>query len=86
MTKAHSSVWASQVDPAIREYIDAKISEEIKPFRDDIEGLRGALLALRETANFNSGNLIGRLNNMEELLSMSASRVAKLRTLANEET
>ena len=85
MTNAHSSVWASQIDPNLREYIDARISEEIKPFRDDIEGLRGALLALRETANFNSGNLIGRLNNMEELLSLSSSRIAQLRTLANKE-
>lgn len=81
----HSRHWASQVDATTREYINARINEEIRPLRDDIEALRGALLSLRETANFNSGNLVGRLNNMEELLSMSSTRIAQLRTLANEE-
>lgn len=81
----HSRHWASQVDATTREYINARINEEIKPIRDDIEALRGALLSLRETANFNSGDLIGRLNNMEQLLSMSTTRIAKLRALANED-
>lgn len=81
----HSRHWASQVDPTVREYINARINEETRPIRDDIEALRGALLSLRETANFNSGDLIGRLNNMEQLLSMSTTRIAKLRTLANED-
>ena len=81
----HSRHWASQVDVTTREYINARINEEMRPLRDDIEALRGALLSLRETANFNSGNLVGRLNNMEELLSMSSTRIAQLRTLANEE-
>ena len=63
MTTAHSRHHASQVDSTTREYINARINEELAPIRDDIEALRGALLSLRETANFNSGNLIGRLNN-----------------------
>ena len=54
MTTAHSRHHASQVDPTTREYINARINEELAPIRDDIEALRGALLALRETANFNS--------------------------------
>ena len=81
----HSRHWASQVDPTVREYINARINEETRPIRDDIEALRGALLSLRETANFNSGDWIGRLNNMEQLLSMSTTRIAKLRALANED-
>ena len=85
MITAHSRHYASQVDPNTREYINARINEELAPIRDDIEALRGALLSLRETAQLNSGNLIGRLSNMEELLSMSTTRIAQLRTLANEE-
>lgn len=86
MAKApQSRVWASQVDAVIREYVNARIVEETTPLRDDIEALRGALLSLRETAQFSSGNLIGRLNNIEELLSMSASRIAQLRALAKED-
>lgn len=81
----HSRHWASQVDPTVREYINARINEETRPIRDDIEALRGALLSLRETAQFNAGDLIGRLNNMEQLLSMSTTRIAKLRALANED-
>jgi hypothetical protein len=81
----HSRHWASQVEATTREYVNARINEELTPIRDDIEALRGALLSLRETAQLNSGNLIGRLNNMEELLSLSTSRIAQLRTLASEE-
>ena len=81
----HSRNWASQVDAVTREYINARINEELRPIRDDMDSLRGALLSLRETANLNSGNLIGRLNNMEELLSLSSTRIAQLRTLANDE-
>jgi hypothetical protein len=81
----HSRHWASQVEATTREYVNARINEELTPIRDDIEALRGALLSLRETAQLNSGNLIGRLSNMEELLSLSTSRIAQLRTLASEE-
>tara|TARA_B110000046_G_scaffold184092_1_gene221730 strand:+ start:570 stop:836 length:267 start_codon:yes stop_codon:yes gene_type:complete len=82
----HSRVWASQVSPVTREFVNARINEELRPIRDDIEALRGALLSLRETANFSSGNLLGRLSNMEELLSLSSTRIAQLRALANEES
>ena len=35
----NSKHWASQVDAVTREYIDARIHEELKPMRDDIAAL-----------------------------------------------
>lgn len=85
MTIASSKSFASQVDPRTREYIDARIREEIAPIRDDITSMRVALLGLREKQQAELGNMAGRLTNMEDLLSLSAARIAQLRKLASEE-
>lgn len=74
--------WASQVDATTREYIDARIHEELKPMRDDIAALRSAILAARESLQRDMGDVAGRMANTEELLSMSASRASKLADLA----
>jgi hypothetical protein len=76
--------WASQVDAVTREYIDARIHEELKPMRDDIEALRSAILAARESLQTDMGNVAGRMANTEELLEMSASRAARLASIAKQ--
>lgn len=81
----HSRHWASQVDATTREYINARIQEELKPIRDDIAALRGALLGIREGYQSSNGQLTARVNDMEALLKMSTSRIAQLRQLADEE-
>lgn len=81
----NSKHWASQVDAVTREYIDARIHEELKPMKDDIAALLSALLVIREGSQGDVGQLTARVNDVEELLRMSSSRVAKLRQLANEE-
>ena len=78
----HSRHWASQVDVTTREYINARIHEELKPMRDDIAALRSAILAARESLQRDMGDVAGRMANTEELLAMSASRAAKLADLA----
>ncbi len=80
-----SSVWASQVDATYREYIDARIHEELKTMKDDIEALRGALLLTRESLQRDMGNVSGRMTNTEDIISMSSSRVAALAKLAKGE-
>lgn len=82
---SNSRVWASQVDSVTREYVNARINEELKPIRDDMAALRSALLGIREGSQGDVGQLTARVNDVEELLQMSSSRVAKLRQLANEE-
>jgi len=77
--------WASQVDATTREYIDARINEELKPLRDDIAAMRSALLVIREGGQTDVGQLTARVNDVEALLNMSTSRVAKLRQMADEE-
>lgn len=78
----HSRHWASQVDASTREYINARIHEELKPIRDDIAALRSAILAARESLQRDMGDVAGRMANTEDLLAMSANRAAKLADLA----
>ena len=80
-----SDVWATQVDNVIREYVNARIHEELKPVRDDNEALRVALLRIREASQSDIGTLTARVNDAEELIKMSSWRVAKLRSIATEE-
>ena len=81
----NSKHWASQVDAVTREYIDARIHEELKPMKDDIAALRSALLGIREGLQADMGQITARVNDAEELIKMSSWRVAKLRSLAIEE-
>ncbi len=80
-----SDVWATQVDNVIREYVNARIHEELKPVRDDTAALLSALLRIREASQSDIGTLTARVNDAEELIKMSSWRVAKLRSLAIEE-
>ena len=77
--------WASQVDATTREFINARIAEELKPLRDDIEAIRSALLVIREGSQRDTGELTARVNDVEALLNMSTARVARLRQMADEE-
>jgi len=79
---AKSSAWASKVDAVVREYVNARINEELKPLRDDIAALRGAILVTRESLQRDMGNTAARVTNVEDLLSMSTKRVADLAALA----
>ena len=80
----NSKHWASQVGAVTREYIDARIHEELKPIKDDIAALRVAILATRESLQRDIGNVAGRMSNTEELLEMSSSRAAKLASIAKQ--
>lgn len=79
-----SSVWASQVDAVVREYVNARINEELKPLRDDIAALRGAISRTRESLQRDMSNSDGRLTNVEDLIGMSSKRVADLAALAKD--
>ena len=79
-----SSVWASKVDAVVREYVNAKLNEELKPLRDDIAALRVAISRTRESLQRDMGDSVGRLTNVEDLLSMSTKRVADLAALAKQ--
>jgi hypothetical protein len=79
-----SSVWASKVDAVVREYVNARINEELKPLRDDIAALRVAISRTRESLQRDMGDSAGRLTNVEDLLSMSTKRVADLAALAKQ--
>ena len=79
---APSRAFASSVDSLLRDYIDARIHEELKPLLDDMVALRGALLATRESLQRDMGNVAGRIANAEDLIGMSSKRVADLASLA----
>ena len=68
----------------MREYVNARINEELKPLRDDIAALRGAVLRTRESLQRDVSDSAGRLTNVEDLLNMSTKRVADLAALAKQ--
>ena len=80
----NSRHWASQVDETTREYIDARIHEELRPIRDDIQALFGAISRTRESLQRDMGDVAGRVTNAEDILAMSSTRVAQLAKLAKE--
>jgi len=75
--------WASQIDASYREYIEARIHEELKPLKDDIEALRSAILAARENLQRDVGDVAGRITNAEDVIGMSSSRLARLAKMAD---
>lgn len=77
-----SSVWASQVDPVVREYITARINEELKPLRDDIATLRVALSNNKSATEASLGEQAAKLNDQEALLGLPSYKIAKLLELA----
>ena len=78
-----SSKWVSKIDASYREYIEAKLHEELKPIKDDIEALRSAILAARESLQRDVGDVAGRVTNTEDLIGMSGSRLAQLAKMAD---
>ncbi len=78
-----SSAWASKIDANTREYIDARLDEELKPIRDDIAALIGAISQTRESLQRDLGDVSGRVTNAEDLIGMSGSRLAQLAKMAH---
>lgn len=78
MTLADSKALASAIDPKVRDYIDAKINEEIFPIRDDLDKLSGALLQVREADAARCNTLSARISTVHELISLSRGRVERI--------
>jgi excinuclease UvrABC ATPase subunit len=80
----NSKLWETSVDSIIREYVNARLGEELNPIRDDIEALRSAISRTRESLQQDVGNIAGRVANAEDILQMSSTRVAQLAKLGKE--
>jgi len=80
----NSKLWETRVDSIIREYVNARLGEELNPIRDDIEALRSAISRTRESLQQDVGNIAGRVANAEDILQMSSTRVAQLAKLGKE--
>ena len=65
---SRSPHWTGLVEAATQDYIDARVSQQLSPIRDDIDAIKGALLALKDTSKFDMGSFIRRLNNVEEAM------------------
>ena len=85
MTTPSPQNLASFVDPRTREYIDARISQEMKAARDDISSLRTAVLALREAIHRDHGNLAAQVNDVAALVNLNPARASRLRALLEED-
>tara|TARA_B100000780_G_scaffold128324_1_gene89979 strand:+ start:4029 stop:4286 length:258 start_codon:yes stop_codon:yes gene_type:complete len=85
MTKPHSSILASRIEPHLRDYIDARINEENKPVRDDIAACLVALSFNNGTTEVKLGEQEARLNDIYALLSLPSYKVVKLLELAQKD-
>ena len=85
MTKPHSSILASRIEPHLRDYIDARINEEIKPMRDDIAACLVALSLNNGATEVKLGEQAARLNDIDALLSLPSYKVVKLLELAQKD-
>ena len=85
MTKAHSSVLASRIEPHLRDYIDARINEEMKPMRDDIAACLVALSSNNAASEIKLGEQTAKLNDIERVLNLPSYKIAKLLELAQKD-
>lgn len=80
-TTVPSRNLASAMDPVTRDYVNAKISEELKPIRDDMVAVLEALSEMRTENEVSKGEHVARINMVEEVLELSGAKVAKIRQL-----
>ena len=85
MTKPHSSVLASRIEPHLRDYIDARISEEMKPVRDDIAACLVALSHNNAATEIKLGEQSAKLNDIQNVLNLPSYKIAKLLELAQKD-
>ena len=75
MTLASSKNLRSAIDPKVRDYIDAKLKEEISPNRDDLSDLSCAISEVRD-ADLAGRDTIGALvEKIHQVLKLSKARV-----------
>ncbi len=85
MTKPHSSLLASRIEPQLRDYIDGRINEEMKPLRDDIAECLVALSNNRAATELSLGEQAAKLNDIEALLRLPSYKIGKLLELAQKD-
>jgi len=85
MTRPHSSVLASRVEPHMRDYISAVVSEETTPIKGDVTGVMDAVLANNAALVATIGELQARVNDLDALLKLPSYKIAKLLELAGKE-
>jgi hypothetical protein len=78
MTLASSKNLRSAIDPKVRDYIDAKLQEEISPIRDDLSDLSCAISEVRD-ADLAGRDTIGALvEKIHQVLKLSRGRVEQI--------
>jgi len=83
-TTVPSRNLANMVDPTTREYINARIHEEIKLIGDDTSGLGDALSKMRTESEIELGEMKARINEVEEILSLSGAKISRIKELMEE--
>jgi hypothetical protein len=78
MTLADSKALASAIDPKVRDYIDAKIKEELSPIRDDLYRLRIALLEVQEADVARGDTISAQVVKIQSIIKLSRSRVEQI--------
>ena len=78
MTLADSRALASAIDPKVRDYIDAKIKEELSPIRDDLLATKVAISELRDADQQGRDTINAHVVKIQSVLNLSRGRVEQI--------
>jgi hypothetical protein len=78
MTLADSKALASAIDPKVRDYIDAKIKEEISTIRDDLLAVKIAISELRDADQQGRDTINAHVVKIQSIIKLSRSRVEQI--------
>ena len=78
MTLADSKALASAIDPKVRDYIDAKIKEELSPIRDDLVAINIAISELRDADQQGRDTINAHVVKIQSIIKLSRSRVEQI--------
>jgi len=78
MTLADSKALASAIDPKVRDYIDAKIKEELSPIRDDLLAIKIAISELRDADQQGRDTINAQVVKIQSIIKLSRSRVEQI--------
>ena len=78
MTLADSKALASAIEPKVRDYINAKIAEELAPIMGELDRLRISILEVRDIDVARGDTIRAQVSKIHSILKLSSGRVEQI--------
>jgi len=78
MTLANSGTIASAVDPKVRDYVNARLKEELRPIKDDLIAIKIAISDVRAADERELADIKGLVVKIQSVLQLSRGRVEQI--------